>query len=153
MQPFRIREKTKVTMVSVNYRKHFTDVITFTFTITCCYIHPGVRMYIWCHCYGVTVRTCPVSKPSIRTPGQFFHSGSDYSPGDWSKHSHSFLSHSARMFLPSHIPPFILLSTDVITQSTITDGRRGWLKIRHWPCLLPGEQMNNSYAVKTLPHT
>lgn len=75
-------------------------------------IYNNMLLYVFCsrclkyiRCCGVTVHTCPTSKQSIRIPGQFFHRGSDYSPGDCSKHSHSFLSHSARMFLPSHISP------------------------------------------------
>lgn len=41
MQPFKIREKTKARNndVSVNFRKHFADFITFPFTIRCCYIY------------------------------------------------------------------------------------------------------------------
>lgn len=86
--------------VSVNYRKHFTDFTTFLFPIKCCYIY-SVQDVL--NTSGVVVSL----STHVLHPSNLLYSwtGSDYSPGDWSKHSHSFLSHSARMFLPSHIFP------------------------------------------------
>lgn len=98
-------------MSSVNYNKHFTGSITGNHNNMLLYIYKFCKRCLeYCTCCDVTVHPCPASKPSIRSPGQFFHRGSDCSPGDRTKHSNYFLSYSARMVLPSHFlfPRFIL---------------------------------------------
>lgn len=155
MQPFRIREKTKAqknTDVSVNYRKHFTDFITFPFTITCCYMYSvqdvlntlGVVVSLSTHVqhpsnlsgFLDSFSTEEVIIPQVtapNTPTLFFHT----QPG---------------CSFPHTFPLRFILLTIFCCHYSVNKKWIG-LKIRHWPCLLPGEQINVSYAGKSLPHT